>query len=72
MTDCEFCHRPLLKEEDTIQGLDQHKKCFDEIARRAGNNICTKCGSYEIRLRHDWCDKCDINSEYKNLPGGSI
>ena len=70
MTDCEFCRRPLSEEESNTSGLYHHKKCFDEITRRTDNYMCTKCGSYEIRLRHDWCDKCDINSEYKNLSGG--
>ena len=58
MTDCIYCHKPALNNQD-ITNTANHKVCVLEYNKRHENGICVRCG--KNTSPYFLCDRCVFN-----------
>ena len=71
MTDCSFCHKPILKKQETGIYDDQHKVCWLEWNERIRLGDCDRCGKI-FATEGRKCSACYNNdSDYSGFEGPS-
>ena len=69
MTDCTFCHQPVLPAHGISQ-FGNHRTCADELLERNNNDACVKCGQNDMGSLGNTCGPCrERDAGYRGYPG---